>query len=145
MNLINCSNPKLHRKRKKIIDMDSNTKRLQDIVVKILTKSVSRKLGIGATFETTDEEDAFFRELVKQTEEARLNPGLFYFEPMSNKSFSVSYGSYPIGKIKLKGRTSHMQILKGLYDVKKVNDLPLEGYISHIPEWIKHIKYCLRD
>lgn len=118
---------------------------LQDIVVRILTRSITRKMGLGVTFETTDEEDAFFRELVKQTTEANLNAPMFYFEPMSNKSFSVQYGSYPIGRIKLKGNKTHMQILKGLMGVKEEYDLTLEEYISHIPEWIKRIKYCLKN
>lgn len=122
-----------------------STKQLQDIVVHILARSVTRKMGLGVTFETTDDEDAFFRELVQQASDAKLNPNLFYFEPMSNKSFSVSYNSYPIGRIKLKGRKTYMQILKGLYGVKEEYDLSLEGYISYIPEWIKHIRYCLRN
>lgn len=117
---------------------------LQKIVVQILTKSITRKMGIGVTFETTDEEDAFFRELVKQTIEAKLNPDLFYFEPMSDKSFSVQYQNYPIGKIKLTGRKTHMQILKGLYEIKSFDNLPLQEYILHIPEWIKHIQFCLK-
>lgn len=118
---------------------------LQDIVVRILTRSITRKMGLNVTFETTDEEDAFFRELVKQTTEAKLNPLMFYFEPMSDKSFYVQYGSYPIGRIKLKGNKTHMQILKELYGVKEEYDLTLEEYISQIPKWIKHIRYCLQD
>ncbi len=118
---------------------------LQDIVIYILTRSVRKKLGLNVTFETTEKEDAFFRELVEQTAEAKLNPFAFYFEPMSNKSFSVMYGSYPIGKIKLKGQKTYMQILSGLYTIKELHDLSLDDYISYIPKWIKHIKYCLKD
>lgn len=117
---------------------------LQKIVIQILTKSITKKLGLGVTFETTDEEDAFFRELVRQTIEVKLNPNLFYFEPMSDKSFSVEYQSYPIGRIKLRGRKTHMQILKGIYGVKSFDNLPLQEYILHIPEWIKHIQFCLK-
>lgn len=117
---------------------------LQKIVVQILTKSITRKMGLGITFETSDDEDVFFRELVRHALDTRLNPNCFYFEPMSNKSFSVSYSGYPIGKIKLNGRKTYMQILKGLSGVKCFDDLSLEEYISHIPEWIKHIKYCLK-
>lgn len=120
--------------------MNSNAMQLQDVVVQILTRSVTRKMGLGVTFETTDDEDAFFRELVRQIQEAKLNPHLFYFEPMSDKSFFVQYSSYPIGKIKLKGKKTHMQILKGLYGANSIYDLSLEDYISHIAEWIKRIK-----
>ena len=150
--------------------MDFSTQQLQNIVAQILVKSVTRKLGLcvrrqtrrlpqfpreggrtppnqgkQAAFETTNEEDAFFKELVKQTMEAELNPLLFYYEPMSNKSFSIQYNRYPIGKIKLKGRTTYMQILEGLTDVEEICNSSLEEYISHIPKWIKHIKFCLID
>lgn len=124
--------------------MDGESISLQDVTIRILTRSITKKLGSGILFETTSEEDIFFAELVKQTYKAKLNPNLFYFEPMSNKSFSVSYKRYPIGKIKLNGRKTHMQILKGLQGVKRFDGLTLEEYISHIPDWIKHIKYCLK-
>lgn len=120
-------------------------KKLQKIVIQILTESITEKMGFGVTFETSDEEDAFFRELVKCAICAKLNPNCFYFEPMSNRSFSVSYSGYPIGRIKLKGRKTYMQVLKGLSGVKEYHDLRLEEYVSYIPDWIKHIKYCLRD
>ena len=42
---------------------------LQKIVIQILTRSITRKMGIGVVFETSDDEDAFFRELVRQTME----------------------------------------------------------------------------
>ena len=124
--------------------MDYDAQQLQDLVVRILTRSIKRKMGLGVPFETTDEEDTFFRELVKQTTGAKLNPLMFYFEPMSNKSFSIQYNSYPIGRIKINGKKSSMQVLKGLNGVKHFENLSLDEYISHIPEWIKHIKYCIK-
>lgn len=90
------------------------------------------------------EEDAFFKEVLKQAKKAKLNPSLLSFKPMSDKSFSVNYGSYPIGKIKLNGKGTYMQLLIGLQDVKVLSDLSLKEYMTHIPAWIKHIKYCLK-
>ena len=119
--------------------------KLQKTVTSILTGSISRKLGTGAKIEITDKENAFFKELVKQTEEAKLNPYSFYFEPMSDKSFSVRYGSYPIGKIKLNEKGSYIQVLKGLNGVKSFENLSLEEYLSYIPDWIRYIKFCLKD
>lgn len=118
---------------------------LEKTTASILTRSFSRKKGTNASWETTDDENAFFRELIRQTEEAKLDPNSFYFEPMSDEGFSVRYASYPIGKIKLRGKTSYMQVLKGLSGVKDFDNLPLEACISHIPEWIRRIKYCLRN
>lgn len=117
---------------------------LQAKVIEILTRSISRKRGGGITFNTSDEEDLFFRNLVKATIDAKLNPDNFYFEPMSNKSFSIHYLSYPVGKIKLQGKKTWMQILKGLYGVKVVEEPSVGDYINHISEWISYIKYCLR-
>ena len=117
---------------------------LQKMVIQILTKSVTRKSGLGVTFVTSDDEDAFFRELVRQAIEAKLNPCSFYFEPLSDKSFSVSYSNYPIGRIKLNGRKTHMQVLKGLHGVDEFCNLTLAEYLQHIPDWIRRIKYCLK-
>lgn len=125
--------------------MNSETQKLQDMLISILAKSVAKKLGPGVSFETSNDEDAFFREVIKETVDAKLNPRLLYFEPMSNKSFSVQYGSYAIGKIKLSGRKTYMQVLSGLYGVDDLSDLSLEDYISHIPKWIKQMKYCIKN
>lgn len=97
------------------------------------------------TFTTNEDEDAFFRELIKQTLEAKLNPYKFDFEPMGNKSFSVYYDRYAIGRIKLNNKSTSMQILKGLYGVKNIEDLQPEEYFAYIPAWVKYIKYCLRN
>lgn len=118
---------------------------IQKTVIQILTQSVTRKMGIGISFQTNDTEDEFFRELVKKAIEVQLNPKLFCFEPMSNGSFSVSYGNYPIGKIKLNGSKTYMQVLKGLTGIKEFENLSLEECVSHIADWIRHIKYCLKD
>lgn len=123
----------------------SETQVLQDILISILSKSVARKMGSGVNFETSDDEDVFFREVIKETVNAKLNPDLLYFEPMSNKSFSVQYSHYPIGKIKLNGKKTYMQVLSGLNGIKELSDLPVEGYISYIPQWIKQIKYCIKN
>lgn len=100
--------------------------KLQKILEEILRASVARKLGYNVTFTTNEAEDAFFRELIKQTMEAKLSPYDFDFEPMGNKSFSVYYKRYAIGRIKLNNNSTAMQILKGLYGVKNVEDLKLE-------------------
>lgn len=125
--------------------MNQKEQELQQWAELILARSVRRKMGFGKSYETTNEENTFFREVVKLALESKLNPNAFYFEPMSNKSFSVHYGNYPIGRIKLNGRKTHMQVLKGLSGVKEYHDLMLEEYVLYIPDWIKHIKYCLRN
>ena len=123
--------------------LDAQTSNLQNILIDILTRSVKRKMGGGVAFETSDDEDKFFRELILNALENNLEPKNFYFEPMSNKSFSIYYQDLPIGRIKLYGKKTYMQILNGLLEVNKLYDLSLDEYIIHIPEWIKYIEYCI--
>lgn len=119
-------------------------KEIEDLLSHIITRGVSTKIGADQVFETTDEEDIFFKHLIQKTIEAKLDPLQLAFEPMSNKSFSVSYQRYPVGKIKLRGRITYMQILKGLFGIKDLENQPLEEYISNIPKWISHMKFCLK-
>lgn len=119
--------------------------KLQKILEDILRASVARKLGYGVTFTTNEAEDAFFRELIKQTMEAKLSPYNFDFEPMGSKAFNVLYDRYYIGKIKLNNEYTYMQILKGLHTIKNIEDLKPEEYLAYIPAWVKYIKYCLRN
>ncbi len=123
--------------------MDLQTQNLQNILVNILTKSICSKIGGDAVFETSSNEDKFFRELIKNTLEASLNPNYFYFESMPGRSFSIYYQNFPTGSLKLYGRKTYMQILDGFYGVNALRDLPLNEYILHVPQWIKHIEHCL--
>ena len=115
---------------------------LQDIVARILKKGFAKKAGFNIVTEATNDENAFFVELIKQALEAKLDPLLFDFEPMSTKSFSVRYNNIYVGRIEIR-EYSYMQILTGLFGVKEEYCSSLEGYVSHIPEWIKYIEYCL--
>jgi len=117
---------------------------LQKIVIQILTRSVTRKMGLGVTFETTDDEDAFFRELVRQTIESKLNPNLFYFEPMSNKSFSIYYRSYYVGKVKLRGKNQFIQVLGVRGAINSFTISSADDYQEYLPKWVKYLKYCLK-
>ncbi len=117
---------------------------LQKIVIQILTRSITRKMGIGVVFETSDDEDAFFRELVRQTMEEKLNPYLFYFEPLSNKSFSIYYQSYYIGKVKLRGKNQFIQVLGVRGAINSFSISSSYDCQEYIAKWIKYIKHCLK-
>lgn len=117
---------------------------LQNIVIQILTRSVTRKMGCGVTFETSDEEDAFFRDLVKHTLDAKLNPNCFYFEPMSNKSFSVYYQGYYVGKVKLRGRNQFIQVLGVRGAINSFSISSEDDYQEYLLKWVKYIKHCIK-
>lgn len=62
---------------------------------------------------------------------------------MSSKAIDVSYNMYPIGKIKLLGKKTWMQVFRNLYDVELIEG-NLEVYINSIDLWIKYIKKYLK-
>lgn len=39
----------------------------------------------------------------------------------------------------------YMQYLKGLSTIKELNNTSLNECIDHIPDWIRYIKYCMRN
>ncbi|WP_102274100.1 hypothetical protein [Cytobacillus massiliigabonensis] len=58
---------------------------------------------------------------------------------MSNKAISVTYNTYPIGKVRLQGRKTWMQILIDLYEYETLEG-NLNDYIDGIDHWILYIK-----
>lgn len=86
----------------------------------------------------SEEEEKFIHELLlrlsinKETKDIRLYR-------MSNKAISVNYNMYPLGKIRLQGRKTWMQILIDLYDHETINGT-LHDYLNGIDRWILYIK-----
>lgn len=117
---------------------------IQELMTAILKKSFLEKFGKDAKYEVLESENIFFKELVKQVVAAKLPAKHLHFNLMSVKDYYVYYGTYPIGRIKLRGRKTHMQVSKGMFSIKLYENLTLEEYMSHIPDWIRYIKYCLR-
>lgn len=58
---------------------------------------------------------------------------------LANGTFNVNYGSHPIGKIKLTGHGTYMQIIRANSCLEYEN-LGLEDYIGHISKWLSYIK-----
>lgn len=117
---------------------------IEELTTAILKRSFLDKFG-NTTFEVLESENIFFKELVKQVVAEKLQPRYLHFNLMSIKDYYVYYATYPIGRIKLRGRKTHMQVLKGTFGIKHYENLTLEEYMSYIPDWIRRIKYCLRN
>lgn len=67
---------------------------------------------------------------------------LIVLKRLSDKTISVEYKTYPVGKIKLAGRKHYMQIIKSLYKFETITD----DFENHIGEWVKYIyKHLLRE
>ncbi|MBS5822448.1 MAG: hypothetical protein KID00_01075 [Clostridium argentinense] len=91
--------------------------------------------------EFNDNEKIFFEMLHSKFNENKLNKQISYYR-MSNKTISVNYASYPLGKIKLQGRVYRMLIIKNLYDNYSFEG-NLDECISKIDEWVKYAKRYL--
>lgn len=91
---------------------------------------------------TTDEEE-FIVMLMQKLEQNKERKPL-KLHRLSDKTINVSYDSYPIGKIRLQGRNTSMQILLNLYDFKVIRDCTNQEYIEGIDLWIKYIKKLKR-
>jgi|GEM_PF-796217 len=85
-----------------------------------------------------ENELAFFKKLHDDVSKCGKNPALLRINRLSDKTLNVRYISSQIGRIKLHGRKTRMQILtEG--EVKWIEDKPLEFYIEQINEWIKYL------
>ena len=59
---------------------------------------------------------------------------------MSNSSIEFRYNNYPVGKIKLQGKNTWMQILTSLYDQNKFENASQLEYIKAIDLWVAYIQ-----
>ncbi|MBD8037084.1 hypothetical protein H9635_10035 [Solibacillus sp. A46] len=84
-------------------------------------------------------EEDFIKHLLYKLNQNNLNK-LVKLNRMSNKTISFSYNSYPVGKIKLQGRKTWMQILTSPYDQERIEDASNHEYIEAIESWIDFIK-----
>lgn len=98
----------------------------------------TRKLQSSNYCDLSDDEEIFIKNLIYKF---KLNKKKYYLnlERQSNKAISVYYRGYPIGKIKLQGRKTWMQIFLNLYDVKILENEELDTYIENIDLWIEYI------
>lgn len=106
---------------------------ISDEYYKIVTRHIvgSKYCGIS------NDEEIFLKYLLLKFHKNNLKPPRL--ERMSTKAISISYYSYPIGKIKLQGTKTWMQILT-LSDQNNVENASLEEYIGLIDLWIAYIK-----
>lgn len=84
-------------------------------------------------------EEDFIKHLLYKLNQNNLNK-LVKLNRMSNKTISFSYNSYPVGKIKLQGKKTMMQILTSLYDQECLENALNHEYIDAIDSWIDYIK-----
>lgn len=128
---------------KKIISIFSNAKDVNSkqpydgVVSNEYYDIVTRHIADSKYSSISNDEEIFIKNLLLKLHQNNLKPPRL--ERMSTKAISISYYSYPIGKIKLQGTKTWMQILT-LSDQNNVENASLEEYIGLIDLWIAYIK-----
>ena len=105
----------------------------------IIINIINNSTNPVKTYEISENESVFFERLQEKIIYEKLKSPLCLTR-LSNGTINVNYGSYPIGKIKLQGKSTHMQILKTVYKIDIIENNTLEEYINHIADWIKYIR-----
>lgn len=119
--------------------------KIQNALNKIIKKSFTNTPNVDEKSKISEDEAYFFKRLLKAAVLAKLNLQLFIFEPKYDRTFNVKYNYYYIGKIKIEGKQTYMQITSEDDGVDCLDNLSLNEYILRIPRWINQIKYCLRN
>ncbi|MDT2922541.1 hypothetical protein P7H94_11445 [Lactococcus lactis] len=100
------------------------------------------KLGKHSIFEDnelSENEIIFFEQFIKKMTNAGLNQSFLKLNRLSDKTLNVEYIAYQIGRVKLQGRKTRMQILKS-DTVKWLENKTLEEYIDLSLNWIYYTK-----
>jgi hypothetical protein len=93
--------------------------------------------------EFNDIEKQFLESLKCKFKQNKLNKSIT-FSRLKDKTISVNYNSYVLGKINLQSENPTMMVHKDLYDHYIVEG-NLEIFISEIDKWIKYAKKYLRS
>lgn len=93
--------------------------------------------------EFNDEEKQFLEKLKYKFKENKLNRSIT-FSRLKDKTISINYNSYILGKINLQSESPTMMIHKDLYNHYIVEG-NIENFVSEIDEWVKYAKKYLRS
>lgn len=85
------------------------------------------------------QETEFFNLVCDHVKNIGRNPALLKLNRLSDKTLNVQYVDMQIGRIKMQGRKTKMQILTK-NDVEWVEDKSLEIYIKLIEKWMQYLK-----
>ncbi|WP_418302349.1 hypothetical protein [Lysinibacillus fusiformis] len=116
----------------------NNTQPYAGVVSKEYFEIVTRNLIESKYCDISNDEEVFINYLLFKLQQSNLKS--VNLTRMSTKAISVSYNGYPIGKIKLQGKKTWMQILTSLYDHSTLENVLLEEYIDSVDLWIAYIK-----
>ncbi len=98
----------------------------------------TRKLENSKYCSVSEDEEVFIRNLILKS---KLSNKKYYFvlERKSNKAITVFYKGVYVGRFKLQGRKTWMQILLNLDSIRVLENEELDTYINSIDLWIDYI------
>ncbi|WP_220739123.1 hypothetical protein [Leuconostoc miyukkimchii] len=105
---------------------------------------VQGRHNIFSDNELNDIETIFFKKVLSMFSDAGINTSLLRLNRLSDKTLNVRYVSYQIGRIKLNGRKTKIQVLTG-DSVEWYQDKSLEEYINISKKWITYLRKIEED
>lgn len=117
---------------------ESKNQPYKDLIPDEYYDFVTRHIVDSKYCSISNDEEVFIQALLIKLHQNNLKS--VSLQRMSTKAISVDYNGYPIGKVKLQGKKTWMQILTGLYDHKNLENASLKEYIDSIDLWITYIK-----
>lgn len=124
-------------KRKKPKE-NTNKSKWEDEILEHLISS----LASYQKYPVTEDEKLFLSVLSRKFVEAN-ELKFIKVHRMSTKAIDFNYNGFPIGKVKLQGRKTWMQIIEDLYEVKTLEG-STDAYLDGIDLWIEYIKEYLQ-
>lgn len=120
-------------------EVPTNKQPYDDVISNDYYEIVTRHIVDSKYCNISSDEEMFLKYLLYKLHQSNQKPYI-QLKRMSTKAIDVSYNGYPIGKIKLQGKKTWMQILTGLYDQERLDNSSLEEYVDAIELWIVYIK-----
>lgn len=113
----------------------------QDLV-NVRFDAIKANIGNGANkpVDISENEEIFIKELIERIDNELGYDYNLSFNRLSDKTLNAWYNNYYLGKIKLQGKKTYMQILNGLFGAEVIRDCTLEECLKHIDGWIEYIK-----
>lgn len=102
-------------------------------------KFKSENHNIFVENDLSDIETKFFKNLTKNLSQQGIDPHLLRLNRLSDKTINVKYTDYQIGRIKLTGRKTKIQILR-FNTVSWIENKSLDEYLTLSDQWIRYLK-----
>ncbi len=101
--------------------------------------------NISSSQELSSNEEIFIKAFISKLEAKKLDWQRIRFHRLSDKTFNVLYGSGYVGKIRLHGKNTYMQVLQCTSQTLHYQYNDINEYISSSDKWCSYIYNHLRN